>query len=383
MKSNEKKKSKKWLWALIVIIAIILFALFSGRGKGDLLIVDTEVVTEDSVVSTVTATGTIQPVYKVTVGTKGSGIVERVHVDFNDKVRKGQLLAELDKSEVQAQLKTANAQKQAAQTSLEVAQNNYNRVQTLFDNKAATREEYDRALSELESAKSSMVSAKSNYENALTYLRYAEIYSPIDGIIINKNVEEGQTVQGSYSVPDLFTIAQNMTEIQVEAKVDETDIGRVKKGQAVTFTVDAYPDDTFRGEVEQIRIQPISSNNVITYTVIIKAINPDEKLFPGMTASVRIITDAGYGLCIPAYATKVEVDNSMRTLLENDGYQLEPLDNPAPASVWLKNGKVLRQAAVTTGAKDNIHCIATGINLGDTVVNDIVDPNEHHNTELF
>ena len=225
------------------------------------------------------------------------------------------------------------------------------------------------------------MNAQSSYENTLTQLRYAEIYSPIDGIIIKKNVEEGQTVQGAYSVPDLFTIAQDMKEIQVEAQVDEADIGKVKKEQPVAFSVDAYTDETFHGIVQQIRMDPSSNNNVVTYTVIIRAANPDEKLFPGMTANVRIITDKGTGLRIPFFATQLTIDSKLQQNLEREGYSIKALEKPDKA-VWTKNGKQLTQVAVTTGAKDNVHTIATGIKEGDTIVSDIVDPFAQHTDPL-
>lgn len=382
MDASSNKKRRKWPWILLAIIVIIVLFALLGKGKKSVYIFDTEVATNDSVTAVVTATGVIQPVYKVTVGTKGSGIVEKLYVDFNDIVHKGQLLAELDKSEILEAKKTAQAHKQAAQSSLNVAQRNFERVKTLFEKKAATQEEYDQAESNLENAKSNLVNAQSSYENTLTQLRYAEIYSPIDGIIIKKNVEEGQTVQGAYSVPDLFTIAKDMKEVQVEAQVDEADIGKVKLDQEVTFTVDAYSDETFTGLVQQIRMDPITNNNVVTYTVIIRAANPDEKLFPGMTASVRIITDKGTGLRIPAFATQLTIDSEFQRHLEKEGYSIKALEKPSKA-VWIKNGKQLIQVAVNTGAKDNVHTIATGIKEGDTVISDIVDPFAQHTNPLM
>lgn len=246
MDASLNKKRRKWPWILLAIIVIIVLFALLGKGKKSVYIFDTEVATNDSVTAVVTATGVIQPVYKVTVGTKGSGIVEKLYVDFNDIVHKGQLLAELDKSEILEAKKTAQAHKQAAQSSLNVAQRNFERVKTLFEKKAATQEEYDQAESNLENAKSNLVNAQSSYENTLTQLRYAEIYSPIDGIIIKKNVEEGQTVQGAYSVPDLFTIAKDMKEVQVEAQVDEADIGKVKLDHEVTFTVGLFRRSVYR-----------------------------------------------------------------------------------------------------------------------------------------
>ena len=221
------------------------------------------------------------------------------------------------------------------------------------------------------------VTAKANYGNAVTNLKYAEIYSPIDGVVISKQVEEGQTVQGSYSVPNLFTIAKNMTEMQVEAKVDEADIGAVRVGQSVTFKVDAYTGETFSGTVSQIRMEPQNNNNVVTYVVIISAPNPDEKLFPGMTARVTIVTDKGVGTVFPYYAIQLELDESVFEGLRKEGYTIDSSArvNKDSAAVWLKQGRTLRRVPVTVGAKNKVNAVALdGLSEGDSVVVSVVDP---------
>ena len=368
------KKKRKWIWIIVAIVAVaLLLRLAFGGHKNGRFLIDTEVVVCDSVINEVTATGVVQPVYKVTVGTQVSGIVKHLYADYNDKVRRGDLLAELDKSLLQEELNVSRAQLSVATSQKNLAQKNFDRVKQLFEQQAATQQEYDQAEAELDQASNQLVTAKANYGNAVTNLKYAEIYSPIDGIIISRQVEEGQTVQGAYSVPDLFTIAKNMAEIQVEAKVDEADIGMVRVGQTVTFKVDAFPNDQFEGRVKQIRMEPQINNNVVTYIVIITADNPQEKLFPGMTANVKIIVEKGTGMIVPSYGIQLTMDSAM---LAKDGYKVIPLASKTDsvASLWLKNGKTIRQVEVTLGVKDKVHAIAiSGVSEGDTVVSSVVD----------
>lgn len=371
-----KKKRHIWLWVLIGIAALVVLLAVFGRKKGSRYMIDTEVVATGEITQTVTATGVVQPVYKVTVGTQVSGIVKKLYVDYNSRVKKGDLLAELDKSLLQEQVNVNRANMSVATSQRDLAQKDFDRIKTLYTSKAATQQEYDQAEAQLEQAKNHLITAKANYDNAVTQLRYAEIYSPIDGIIISKQVEEGQTVQGAYSVPNLFTIAMNMTEMQVEARVDEADIGQVHTGQEVNFKVDAYPDDQFHGTVSQIRMEPQTNNNVVTYVVIINAHNPDEKLFPGMTASVTIVVQHAEGLTIPYYATQINPDAAMIASMTREGYTFDTLTgrNEEHSYLWLKNGKRLQQVEVTLGARTKVSAIATGgVAEGDTVVSSLVD----------
>ena len=370
----EKKKKRHWLWIVpTIIIVIVAVSLFGKRGKGVYDINSVAVGTEE-VSETVSATGVVQPVYKVTVGTQVSGIVKKLYVDYNSRVKQGQLLAELDKSLLQENVKLHGANLSVATSQKNLAQKDFDRVKQLFAQKAATQEEYDQTEARLEQAVNQLVTAKANYDNAVTELRYAEIYSPIDGVVISKQVEEGQTVQGAYSVPNLFTIAKNLTEIQVEAKVDEADIGLVREGQETSFKVDAYPGEEFEGRVSQIRMEPQMNNNVVTYVVIIKAENREEKLFPGMTASVRINVRSERGLCLPIYATQLRVDEATLADLRRQGYTIDTADAGASTHVWLKNGQLLTRRPVGLGSKTKVKVIVTdGIAEGDTVVTSIVN----------
>ncbi|MBP5206539.1 MAG: efflux RND transporter periplasmic adaptor subunit, partial [Bacteroidales bacterium] len=322
------KKSKKLWWTLGIIAAVILvlMLMFSmKKGKKGELRVETERSRTDSIEVTVTATGELQPVYKVDVGTQVSGIVEHIYVDFNSVVKKGQLLAELDRSNLNEQMKTAQASVSNAQSNLTLAQQQFDRIKALYDNKAATLEAYESAINTLTLAKNQLKTAQSDLSRAQTNLSYATIYSPIDGVIMDKAVEEGQTVASSFNTPTLFTIANDLTQMQVEAKVDEADIGEVKAGQPVTFTVDAFPDDVFTGSVKEVRINPTVTSNVVTYTVIINAPNPESKLFPGMTASVTITTKKESGVCIPMTALFASIDAETMKQLEKKGYMFNSL----------------------------------------------------------
>ena len=379
----EAKKKKKWIiWGIIVAVLIILviamMALKKGKPHGMML--NTERAKIDSIEVTVTATGEIQPVYKVDVGTQVSGKVEKLYVDFNSEVKKGDLLAELDRSTLSEQVQQSEAQVSNAQSNLTLAQRTYDRTKSLFDNKAATQEALDAAEDELIRAKNQLVTAKSNYQKAKVDLGYAMIYSPISGVVLNKAVEEGQTVASSFNTPTLFTIANNLTEMQVEANVDEADIGQVKVGQPVTFTVDAFPEDVFTGTVKQVRLEPTVTSNVVTYTVIIDAPNPEEKLFPGMTASVSIIVKKEVGVSVPMEALYCSIDKTiMEVMMKQDitfkelyasqEELTQSLRNVESKTVWVKRQNTVEQVSVKPGLNDGAKTLITeGIHEGEEVV---------------
>ena len=371
---EKKNKRRRWLWIIPIVVILIIVVSTLGKKRTGGFEINSMPVAEEQLSETVTATGVVQPVYKVTVGTQVSGIVKKIYVDYNSSVKQGQLLAELDKSLLQENVNLNRANLSVATSQKNLAQKDFERVKQLFAQKASTQEEYDQAEARLEQATNQLETAKANYDNALTQLRYAEIHSPIDGVVISKQVEEGQTVQGAYSVPNLFTIAKNLTEIQVEAKVDEVDIGLVHDSQSVTFKVDAYPGEEFHGTVSQIRMEPQTNNNVVTYVVIITASNPDEKLFPGMTASVSIIVKSDTGLCLPLYATQLQPDEATIADLVRQGYTLDTTAAGKNPCVWLKNGRQLTRRPVTLGSKTKVKVIVSeGIAEGDTVVTSIVN----------
>ena len=299
--------NKKETLVIVAVAAIGALAvwLLSGGKKEEKITFDTAAVAPANIMNSITATGTIEPVTSVTVGTQVSGIVSKLFVDYNSVVKKGQVIAELDKTNLMSQLNTAKTQLATAQSQLNYQTANYKRYKTLFEKGLVAADDFDNAKLSYTQAKEQVASAKEEVQRAQTNLGYATITSPIDGVVLSKSVEEGQTVAASFSTPELFTIAQDLTNMQVVADVDEADIGDVKEGERVTFTVDAYPDDTFEGEVKQVRQEATTTNNVVTYEVVISAPNADLKLKPGLTANVTIYTAERKGvLSVPSKALR-------------------------------------------------------------------------------
>lgn len=299
-----KKISKVWIAVgIVAVVAIAAWLMSGGKKKEDVQFV-TEKVAKSTIQNSITATGTIEAVTSVTVGTQVSGIVNKLYVDYNSVVKKGQVIAELDKTNLvsalnaaKANLQSAKANQQSAQANLNYQLANYNRYKTLYQKGLVSANDYESAHLSYQQAKEqananlqSVKSAQEEVQRAQTNLGYATITSPIDGVVISKSVEEGQTVAASFSTPELFTIAKDLTNMQVVADVDEADIGDVAVGERVTFTVDAYPNDTFEGTVKQVRLQATTTNNVVTYEVVISAPNAELKLKPGLTANVTIYT---------------------------------------------------------------------------------------------
>ena len=378
-----KKKGKIWLIILgIVVVALVAILIVRAtKSANKELVVRTHVVEEYTIENTVTATGTIEPVETVEVGTQVSGKVEKIYVDFNDVVKKGQLMAELDKQTLNQSLSRAKASLTSAESQLNYAKLTYERTKQLYEANAATLAAYQEAQNSYTQAQMSKRNAQASYDQARVDLAYAEIYSPIDGIVLDRAVEVGQTVAASFSTPTLFTLANDLTKMQVEADVDEADIGQVKTGQRVTFTVDAYMNDVFDGTVNQIRMKPITTSNVVTYTVIIDAPNPDQKLFPGMTASVTIVTEEQTGLAVPAEAFNFTPDEQVLKALrkpekpegqsqERPQMQEEEMTSTNNrAIVWLKNGDQMMPRPVKTGMTDGAYkIIELGVQAGDSVV---------------
>ena len=382
-----KKKTKIWLiilgiLALVIAVSCIVKATKSANKE---LVIRTHVVGEYTVENTVTATGTIEPVETVEVGTQVSGKVEKIYVDFNDVVKKGDLLAELDKQTLNQSVSRAKASLTSAESQLNYSRLTYERTKQLYEANAATLAAYQDAQNSYTQAQMSKKNAQASYDQALVDLAYAEIYSPIDGIVLDRAVEVGQTVAASFSTPTLFTLANDLTKMQVEADVDEADIGQVKVGQKVTFTVDAYMEDSFEGTVSQIRMKPTTTSNVVTYTVIIDAPNPEQKLFPGMTASVTIVTEEQTGLAVPAEAFNFTPDEqvlkAMRKPEKPEGQMPEPpqgerpqmqpgqMTASSPSMVWVKKGDNIMPRPVKAGMSDGAYrIIEQGVQVGDSVV---------------
>jgi HlyD family secretion protein len=286
-----KKKTLIIIGVALVVVVLGLMALKSFSRKDNAVSFTTVKVERGNIGNTVTATGTIEAIKTVNVGTQVSGILSHIYATFNDVVKQGQLLARLDTTALAAQVNQSQASVNQAQAQLNFQEATYERLKALYDKNLIAKADYDQAVYNYENAKGNLANARFALTRAKVNLNYATITSPIDGVVLNRAVEEGQTVAASFNTPTLFTIANDLTQMEVQTSVDEADIGKVKEGQRVEFTVDAYPDLKFEGTVSELRLQPVTTNNVVTYVVIIDAPNPDKKLMPGMTASATIYVE--------------------------------------------------------------------------------------------
>lgn len=362
-----KKISKIW-WAAgaIIIIAIIVW-LFSGGKEEKQVSFSFEKAAPANIQIGVTATGTIEPVTSVTVGTQVSGIVSRIYVDYNSVVKKGQVIAELDKTNLTSELNTAKANLASAQSSLNYETDNFKRYKTLYSKGLVSSDEYESAKLSYDKALQTVVSQKEQLTKAQTNLGYATITSPIDGVVLSKAVEEGQTVAASFNTPELFSIAKDLKDMRVIADIDEADIGEVKEGENVKFTVDAFPNDTFEGVVTQVRQEATTTNNVVTYEVVISAPNADLKLKPGLTANVTIFTaEKNNVLSVPSKALRYT------PTVETIGKKYKIQDCNGKNKVWTLEGNVLKAHAVQIGISDGSHTeIISGISNGVQVITEL------------
>ena len=367
---------KKTLWIIIGIIATaaVLWLVFRPTGEESVNL-ETDKVQKINISSSVTATGTVEPVTKVEVGTQVSGIISKLYVDYNDVVKAGQVIAEMDKVNLQAELSAAGAQLATAKTVFEYQEKEYNRMKTLHDKELVSDSEFDQAQYQYQSAKNAYSQTQASYTKVKRNLSYATITSPIDGVVISKAVEEGQTVAAGFSTPTLFTIAKDLTDMQVVANVDEADIGQVKEGQRVTYTVAAYPDDVFEGRVRQVRLEATTTSNVVTYEVVINAPNPDLKVKPGLTATITIYTlEEDDVLSVPTKALRFNPDQE---ILRELGITVagKPARSDSTKTVWVRNGMSITPVQVvagnTSGDRTGIRAAAPGESVlkeGDEVV---------------
>ena len=376
MNSKNKKYFKTSLLVLGLLIIAILGYNFLGKKKETPIQVETVKLKKADVTTTITATGTIEPVDQVEVGTQVSGLVDKIYVDYNSPVKKGQLLAQLDKTNLQESVNNAMAQYQSALNNLNYNQQNFNRQSNMYKAGVISKADYEQAVYQVKNAQQTVNQSKTALAQARTNLGYANIYAPIDGVILSKEVEEGQTVAASMSTPTLFTIAKDITKMQVEANVDEADIGGVVEGQRVTFTVDAFPQEEFSGKVRQVRLAATTESNVVTYTVIIDADNPEQKLKPGLTATVTIFTQELNNIeTLPAaaisFSPDMEILNAyyLQNTIQKHLPEIKTGKNKEKY-IWIKNkDKSLSQKPVTVGINDGVNVqILKGLNAGDEVV---------------
>ncbi len=366
---NKKKKIIIASFTGILVIGIAVW-MFCGPAKENKVAYETTKVSNENISNTVTATGTVEPVTQVEVGTQVSGIVDKLFVDYNSVVKKGQVLAELDKKTLQSELASKRSNMASCKTEYEYQLKNYTRAKTLHEKNLVSDTDYETAYYNYQKAKNSYDISKNDYQKAQTNIGYATIYSPIDGVILSRSVEAGQTVAASFSTPTLFIIANDLKKMRVIANVDEADIGNVKVRQRVSFTVDAYPDDTFEGEVTEVRQEATTTNNVVTYEVVISAPNPDLKLKPGLTANIAIYTLEKNGvLSVPSKALRFTPDP---TVIGNEDKIVKAAGIKEDAThkvLWKREGKSFTAIPVEIGITNGtLTEIISGIQSGQEIV---------------
>ncbi len=387
-------KKYKWLIILVVVALAGLGIWYWFFYKKEVPVtVATEKPYYGDIANTITSTGKVEPVDTVAVGSQVSGTIKYLYADFNAVVKKGQLIAELDKTLLQAQVDQYSANLQAAKNQLVYAESNYVRQNTLYTAGAISKADYETALYQRNTAQNNVKSIAAQLAGAQKNLSLASIYSPIAGTVLTRSISVGQTIASSFNTPTLFTIANDLTKMQVQAAVDEADIGNVKNGLRVSFTVDAFAKDVFSGTVAEVRLQPAVSSNVVTYTTIINTSNNDLKLKPGMTANITIYTkEDSNALLLPVRALKftpdatvlknyvILPDTSIRTASFNTKAKTDTAKDTATkktgtvrhgttASVWVKYGDTLAQKKIKTGMNDDTNVeVLSGLTEYDDVV---------------
>ena len=384
MNPKYKKYFKNSIIVLVAAIVVFFGYKYFTTEKKASIAVQTVKLSKQNVTTSVTATGTVEPVDQVDVGTQVSGIINHIYADYNSPVKKGQLLAELDKTNLQESVNNALAQYNASLNELNYYQQNYNRQNNMYKSGVISKADYEQAAYQVKNSQETVSQRKTALAQARTNLSYANIYAPIDGIILSREVEEGQTVAASMTTPTLFTIAKDITKMQVEANVDEADIGGVEVGQRVSFTVDAYPQEEFSGRVRQVRLSATTESNVVTYTVIIDADNPEQKLKPGLTATITIFTQELKDIdTVPASAIAFSPDTE--TLQKY--YQQNQITAKIPEIktgkgkekyIWIKNNDgSLSQKLITIGINDGINVqVVSGLSGNEQIVSSLEEQTE-------
>jgi HlyD family secretion protein len=352
----------KSIFAAILLAA----AIITGCSSEQKITYNSAPAQRQDISTSITATGTIEPVTEVEVGTQVSGIIDKIYVDYNSEVKRGQIIAELDKTNLLSKLASAQSNLSNAKSDLAFQTANFKRYQTLYDKGLVSTNDYENAKLTYDKATQTVRVQQQAVQEAQTNLGYATITAPIDGVVLAKKVEEGQTVASSMTTPTLFIIAQDLTDMRVIADIDEADIGGVKEGQRVSFTVDAFPDDTFEGEVTQVRQQATTTSNVVTYAVVISARNDDLKLKPGLTANVTIYTmEKQDVLSVPTKALRFAPNEAIMT----DNEKIEDVESDN--KVWTKEGDTFKAHAVEIGVTNGtLTEIMSGISEGTDVLTD-------------
>ena len=384
MNPKYKKYFKNSIIVLVAAIVVFFGYKYFTTEKKASIAAQTVKLSKQNVTTSVTATGTVEPVDQVDVGTQVSGIINHIYADYNSPVKKGQLLAELDKTNLQESVNNALAQYNASLNELNYYQQNYNRQNNMYKSGVISKADYEQAAYQVKNSQETVSQRKTALAQARTNLSYANIYAPIDGIFLSREVEEGQTVAATMTTPTLFTIAKDITKMQVEANVDEADIGGVEVGQRVSFTVDAYPQEEFSGRVRQVRLSATTESNVVTYTVIIDADNPEQKLKPGLTATITIFTQELKDIdTVPASAIAFSPDTE--TLQKY--YQQNQITAKIPEVktgknkekyIWIKNNDgSLSQKQITIGINDGINIqVVSGLSGNEQIVSSLEEQTE-------
>ena len=374
------KLNRKTVGIVLAVVAVAgvaaYFMLHGGKSQVQVNF-ETAKVEKATIGSSITATGTIEAVTTVEVGTQVSGIIDKIYVDYNSPVKRGQVIAELDKTNLVSALNSANSNLQGARSDLNYQQANYNRQRTLFEKGLISANDFESARLALEQAQSVLSQRQEAVNKARTNLGYATITSPIDGIVLSKAVEEGQTVASSFNTPTLFTIVKDMTDMRVIADVDEADIGEVREGQRVTYTVDAYPSEVFQGTVTQVRNEATTTNNVVTYEVVISAPNPDLKLKPGLTANVTVYTlEQPNVVSVPSKALRFTPTKEML----QPGQKI--VDCNAKKKLWVREGNTFKAYGVSVGISNGTRTqIVSGIKEGTEVIVDIAEATDQEGAD--
>ena len=392
------KKAFIIIVSILILAAAAYFFYFRGKEESQTISFVTGKAQYGYIAKSITATGTVQPLDTVSVGAQVSGVVKNVYADFNDVVKQGQLLAKVDPAIIDAQVEQTRASLANAQSNLDYQQNNYDRQTQLYNLGAISKADYQVAVNSYNIAKASVSNATAQLKMAERNLYYTNIYSPINGVILNRNISEGQTIASSFNAPTLFVIAKDLTKMQVRAAVDEADIGGVSSDQRVSFTVDAFPDDIFKGDVQQVLLHPTVSANVVTYTTLINVDNKALKLKPGMTASINIYTQEDSNvLLIPSRAVNFKPDTT-----KLKGYIIKRAEKNVPGTgksekganmpskdttnrsnwgkadvkrsyIWIKNGDTLTEKRILTGMNDDSNVeVIKGLSPNDEVITGVV-----------
>ncbi len=396
-----KKRNSIVLSVLIVIAAVVAFYYFRNNKPQQIRFVTTK-AKYGYIAKSSTATGTIQPVDTVSVGSQVSGVIKNIYTDFNQVVKKGQLIAKVDPSIIIAQVEVAKANLANAKSNLQFQQSTFDRQNKLFTLGAISKADFQLALNQKNTAEAAVKNTNALLSITNRNLFFTNIYSPIDGVVLNRNVSEGQTIATSFNAPTLFVIAKDLTKMQVRAAVDEADIGDVKSGQNVSFTVDAFPNDVFKGTVKEILLHAKTTANVVTYTTLINVDNSELKLKPGMTANINIYTEEdNHAFIIPSKALtfkpdstaskkyilrmdkEINTDLNKKKFHKRDNMPKAKTGNPTftKSYVWIKKGDTLTQKRITMSINDDVNVkIIDGLSDQDEIITNVLSGNMENNT---